>query len=253
MSQYTIPEGYVVRKFQIPMQLGFLPAPRESGTSIHSLRQETEKVSKFCANCFASPDTLMRCGTCKKAFYCNINCQTEDWKTEKDALELAHKSVCKLLKEGTELGDFYQKIEDILSRDDFKKEVVCYQGLTFAIFNNPKKRTYVHKTSPNPDFIINSLNGLMQGNLRNSPDFVAPSRGAALAIASNVTQLTPKIFGPAKKVLDLFNITTAMMSGIEPLLFQHSTFHFIEVDHLLPSSNGVDELSTKMENLQTSR
>ena len=243
MSQFTIPEGSRLQKCPTPTQLGLPPAPRGRGKEIQALRQEAGIVSEFCANCFASPDKLMRCATCKKAFYCNIKCQTEDWKTKRNDLALSHKSVCNLLKEGTELGEFYQKIKDILSNDDFKKEIVRYQELTFTIFNNPKKRPIGYAPSPNPDFIINSLsphpnfiinslNGLMQGNLPNSPDFVPPSRGAALAIASDLTQLTSKPFGQAKKVLDLFNIAVAIMHGMSPLIFADITF-------------------TKMENLQT--
>jgi len=52
-----------------------------------------EVQKHVCASCNADTDAdgkpiILRCGTCKQVYYCNRNCQKEDWKNE-------HKAVCK--------------------------------------------------------------------------------------------------------------------------------------------------------------
>uniref|UniRef100_A0A3Q3IZA2 [histone H3]-lysine(4) N-trimethyltransferase n=1 Tax=Monopterus albus TaxID=43700 RepID=A0A3Q3IZA2_MONAL len=37
----------------------------------------------YCEFCFTSKEDLARCGKCKKAFYCNMKCQKEDWPMHK--------------------------------------------------------------------------------------------------------------------------------------------------------------------------
>ncbi|QVL57742.1 MAG: zinc finger MYND domain-containing protein [Simkaniaceae bacterium] len=238
MSASTIPEGYKLVRLQIEVQPAFPKIPRGKGNSVVLLRQQVETVTRFCANCFKTPDKLEQCSTCKKAFYCNRECQREDWRTGPNALEQTHKSVCKLLKDGTELGAFYQKLNTILSEDDFKKEVVTYQGLTFAIFNNPKKRTYVYKVfNDHPsvpkreDIVLKTLNGLMVGHVAGiNKSHLSPTTRVALCPTSDCFQLDPHKFGQASKVLEVFNITVAIMNGIEAKGFLLSTFRQLTVE-----------------------
>ena len=51
-----------------------------------------EKIQKFlatfrpdnaCAHCMACRPSLLRCSKCKKVFYCNRDCQKQDWQTHK--------------------------------------------------------------------------------------------------------------------------------------------------------------------------
>ncbi|XP_076023693.1 N-lysine methyltransferase SMYD2-A-like [Genypterus blacodes] len=37
----------------------------------------------YCDHCFNRKEGLARCGKCKKAFYCNVNCQKADWAMHK--------------------------------------------------------------------------------------------------------------------------------------------------------------------------
>ncbi|XP_023662628.1 N-lysine methyltransferase SMYD2-A-like [Paramormyrops kingsleyae] len=37
----------------------------------------------YCESCFLRKDSLSKCGKCKKAFYCNVDCQRGDWPMHK--------------------------------------------------------------------------------------------------------------------------------------------------------------------------
>ena len=238
MSSSTIPEGDNFVKVPIIVQPFFLKIPRGKGDSVVLLRQQVETVTRFCANCFSTPEEFKRCTVCKKAFYCNRDCQVEDWKIGPSMLLQTHQSVCKLLKEGTELGEFYQKLNTIFSEDDFKKELISYQGISFAVFNNPKKRTYVYKVvedSPyitkQEDTVLRTLNGLMIGCVEDvSEDYLAPTGRAVLCPTIDFQQLDPNKFGRARKVLELFNVTVAIINGLHAEFFPLTNFHPLTVE-----------------------
>lgn len=38
-------------------------------------------AQKMCGHCHKSGAKLLRCGRCKKVYYCNVECQKKDWAT----------------------------------------------------------------------------------------------------------------------------------------------------------------------------
>lgn len=48
----------------------------------------SETPSKICNACKKEDTELLRCGKCKQSYYCNIDCQKQDWAT--------HRINCKL-------------------------------------------------------------------------------------------------------------------------------------------------------------
>ena len=52
----------------------------------------SKKWNRLCWNCFVETENLMRCSKCHITFYCNQNCQRQDWKVHK----LLHKKHEKL-------------------------------------------------------------------------------------------------------------------------------------------------------------
>lgn len=47
------------------------------------LRNLNLVVVNRCNHCSSYSRTMPRCGRCKKVYYCNVNCQREDWRSHK--------------------------------------------------------------------------------------------------------------------------------------------------------------------------
>lgn len=54
---------------------------------IEGVKKELKEMPHICAYCGKTGEKLLRCGRCKKVYYCSVNCQRPHWKI--------HKKVCK--------------------------------------------------------------------------------------------------------------------------------------------------------------
>ncbi|KAM4522747.1 N-lysine methyltransferase SMYD2-like [Odontesthes bonariensis] len=62
-----------------PFKVGALLFSCPAYSSVLSVKER----GCFCEFCFTRKESLARCGKCKKAFYCNVKCQKEDWAMHK--------------------------------------------------------------------------------------------------------------------------------------------------------------------------
>ena len=96
------------------------------------LISDSANAFQKCAECGATDKKLLRCGRCKNAWYCSLECQRKNWKT-------GHKDRCSISEQGSVVR--VQTSEELKARmeDALKlKEELCTLFLSSAndiIFN----------------------------------------------------------------------------------------------------------------------